>query len=173
MKFRDIPQLISDGGYQVNVSWAYLQEWLCKEREELGLDLNPPFQRAHVWTQEQQTAYVEHVLQGGRGSNTIRFNCAGWMNNFRGPFVLVDGKQRVEAVLQFLSNQLPVFGGNYFHDFEDKLPGMAGPDFLVMVNSLPTMELVLQWYLEINTGGTPHTEEELDKARQLMKENNQ
>jgi hypothetical protein len=176
MKFRDIPQLISDGGYQVNVSWSYLQNWLGRERAELKLDLNPPFQRAHVWTSEQQTAYVEHVLRGGRGSNTLRFNCVGmelynglrWMKDFRGPFVLVDGKQRLEAVLSFLHDELPVFGGYFFHDFEDELPGMAGPDFIVMVNSLPTMEMVLKWYLEINEGGTPHTEEELSKVREML-----
>ena len=28
MRFRDIPQFISDGSYQVNMSWEYLIEWL-------------------------------------------------------------------------------------------------------------------------------------------------
>lgn len=28
MRFRDIPQFISDGSYQVNVSWEYMMDWL-------------------------------------------------------------------------------------------------------------------------------------------------
>jgi hypothetical protein len=38
-----------------------------------------------------------------------------------------------------------------------------------MVNDLKTEAEVLRWYLEINAGGTPHTEEELDKVRKMLK----
>ena len=107
------------------------------------------------------------MLRGGKGSNEIRFNCVGWMEDFRGPFLLVDGKQRLEAVRRFLDNKLPVFIGHYCGDFEDKLK-LAHVDFVMMVNSLPDLKAVLQWYLEINAGGIAHTKEELDKVRRLL-----
>lgn len=43
MKFREIPQFISDGSYQVNVSWEYMMEWLDRLINEEGLQLNPDF----------------------------------------------------------------------------------------------------------------------------------
>lgn len=52
MRFRDIPQFISDGSYQVNVSWEYMMDWLDRLIKEEGLQLNPDFQRGHVWTEE-------------------------------------------------------------------------------------------------------------------------
>jgi hypothetical protein len=30
------------------------------------------------------------------------------------------------------------------------------------------MQMVLQWYLELNSGGTPHTKEELDKVKKML-----
>ena len=66
MRFRDIPQFISDGSYQVNVSWEYMMDWLDRLIKEEGLQLNPDFQRGHVWTEEQQIKFLEFILQGGK-----------------------------------------------------------------------------------------------------------
>jgi len=114
MKFSDIPQF-PRAHYQVNVSWEYLEEtveWYLA-LELAPLDLNPDFQRAHVWTEAQQRAYVEYVLRGGEVGRTLTFNCPGWMNDFRGPYVIVDGKQRLEAARKFVRGELKVFGQTY------------------------------------------------------------
>ena len=60
MRFRDIPQFISDGSYQVDMSWEYMVEWIDKLVKEQGLQLNPDFQRGHVWTEEQQIKFGVH-----------------------------------------------------------------------------------------------------------------
>ena len=83
-------------------------------------------------------------------------------------FVLVDGKQRLEAVRRFMADDLGVFGGHKLSDFEDKLRLMH-VDFVIMVNNLPDEKSVLRWYLDINSGGVAHTEAELDKVRQMLK----
>jgi len=164
MRFRDIPQFTNEGSYRVNTSWDYIESWI-ERHEEQGLNLDPDFQRAHVWTKKQQKAYVEFCLHGGKGSNELRFNCVGWMADFRGPFELVDGKQRLQAVRRFLADDLKVFDGLKCSDFEGKPSHI---DFIIMVNNLPTRRDVLKWYLEINSGGTPHTESELEKVRTLL-----
>ncbi len=53
MKFKDIKPFTSDGNYKVNMSFDYLIRWI-KEQQEYGLQLNPDFQRGHVWTEEQR-----------------------------------------------------------------------------------------------------------------------
>ena len=39
---------------------------------------------------------------------------------------------------------------------------------LVNVNDLQTKREVLQWYIEMNSGGTPHTEAEIERVKKLM-----
>jgi len=75
------------------------------------LNLNPDYQRAHVWTLEQQIAYVEYALQGGEVGKNIIFNCPDDEYMAR-PFELIDGKQRLEAARSY-ANEIPIFDGHY------------------------------------------------------------
>jgi len=167
MRFKDIPQNVAPANYRVNQDWNNLKDVLHRYQYDkiAKLDMNPEFQRGHVWTTEQQIAYVEFKLRGGSGSNEIQFNCVGWMSSFKGPFVLVDGKQRLTAVLKFLDSEIPAFG-HLYNEYTDRLPSHA--DFLFCINDLPDIKSVLQWYLEMNSGGTPHTKEELNKVRKML-----
>lgn len=85
-------------------------------------------------------------------------------NAFEGSFVLVDGLQRLTAVMRFLKGEITAFG-YYYGEFEDKPHDC---DFILCINDLPTRALVLQWYLDLNSGGVVHTQEELDRARMLL-----
>lgn len=167
-KFADIPQFTQDGHYQVNVSWDYLQGWIDNHQNDRSyvFDMDPDFQRGHVWSEEQQTNYVEFILRGGKSSRVIYWNCIGWMRNFVGPMVLVDGKQRLTAALRFLNDEIPAFGHKR-SDYSDKLR-MGHVDFLMNVNDLKTRAEVLQWYLDLNTGGVVHTTDEIEKVRNLL-----
>ena len=167
-KFKDIPQMTRSGTYSVNVFWPQLiwqlQKW---ENEKLApLDMSPDFQRPHVWNEEKQKRYVEYILRGGKYNREILFNCVGWGRKFEGPFVLVDGKQRIEAARKFLQNELQVFDGLLFDDFEDEMSFEI--DFVFKVNDLATRAEVLQWYIDVNSGGVVHTNEEIEKVRQLL-----
>ena len=134
--------------------------------DNYNLQLNPDFQRGNVWTEQQQISYVEYILKGGTSARVIYFNQAGWMTNFEGDFVCVDGLQRITALLRFINNDLKVFG-TYYKDFEDKLYDRV--DILININNLKTRKEVLQWYIEFNTGGTIHTEDEINKVKELLK----
>lgn len=169
MKFKNIPRT-KRASYSTHVSWGYIEETLdhYSKRDLAHLDLDPDFQRGHVWTIEQKTAYLEFGLMGGTSGKDIYFNCPGWMGDFRGPFVLVDGKQRIDAVREFLKNRVPIFG-HFFSEFEDKMPPFSGEGcFTFHVNNLETRAEVLQWYLALNTGGTIHTKEEIEKVKLLL-----
>jgi len=160
--------------YRVNVPWDYLEDNIKRYQDprEGGavLDLDPEFQRFHVWTPEQQAAYVEYILSNGMSGRELYFNCVGWMGSFKGPFVIVDGKQRLHAVRQFLANKLSIFNGHYLKDIKGRLR-TTNAYFLFCINDLPTMADVIKWYLQMNTGGTPHTPhtaEEIAKAKSLL-----
>lgn len=168
-RFKDIPKMTSFGSYQVDVDWVDLKSWISHlhDKNLFDVDLMPDFQRGHVWTANQQSAYVEYKLRGGVGSNILYFNCNGWMHSFKGPFVIVDGLQRLSAVIDFLDDKVLAFG-YLFSQFEDQLHYCSGQSFKMNVNNLKTRREVLQWYLEMNSGGTPHKSEELSKVVSLL-----
>ena len=168
-KFRDIPQLTEDGNYQVDMPLSYLSSTIQRYTEEHNFNMTPDFQRAHVWTQDQKIAFVEHILRGGKGSNIIRLNQPGWMGKRPyGELVVVDGKQRLQACLDFMENRIQAFG-SYFTEYEDKMR-FSHITLRFHINNLRSREEILRWYLEINTGGTQHTDEEIAKVQKLLDE---
>ena len=81
--------------------------------------------------------------------------------------VLVDGLQRITAVRRFMNNEIPAFGG-YCRDYKDR-PDRMSTGFLMVVNRLETRAEVLRWYLELNTEGVVHSDEEIRRVRQLLR----
>ena len=169
--FDSIPEYVR-GNYQVGVMLQYTQVHL-QNYVDLGLDMDPDFQRIHVWTETQQVRFVEHLLRGGNTGKDILFNCPGWDKtseaNFADgkflDFVLVDGKQRLEALRRFFANEITAFG--YYRKDITGIPRcFTGLKF--HVNGLQTRAEVLQWYLDFNTGGTIHTEDEITRVRALL-----
>lgn len=161
--------LIADGNYRVSMSLDDIKDRIERDINKYGLNLNPDFQRTHVWNMEQRILYVEFLLKGGK-SNPIYFNHEGWMKSFQGEYVIVDGKQRLTSILMFLNNEFPVFKnkdldgiGFYAKEF-DRIPN----DVEFIINDLPNRKLVLQWYLQINRGNVAHTKEELDKVENMI-----
>jgi len=165
MRFSDITK-ISRANYRCDVPFRHLRRHFNSWTEACGtVDFDPPYQRGYVWTQEQQIAYLEFVLKGGMGGRDIFFNCTTWNSTFDTPVELVDGKQRLQSVLDFLDNKIPVFGYTY-KKFEDKLDLMLC--FSVHVNDLTNPYDVVRWYLDMNTGGSIHTEKDLEPAYQYL-----
>ncbi len=166
MRFRDIPKFTEWGHYAVDVSWGYLKDYVAGHEKSHGFDRDPDFQRGHVWTRLQQIAFVEFTLKGGKSGRNILTNCPGWNRGKSGPMVLVDGKQRLTAVMAFLDDEIPAFG-HLYSQYTDKLD-LIDHSFRWHVNDLKTRAEVLTWYLELNAGGTPHTDEELTRVRGLL-----
>lgn len=73
--------------------------WL--EANELVLD--QPYQRGHVWTEEQRVALVKSILQGiPIGSVYLNQRSSSDPNGYH----VVDGKQRLSAIGDFLAGKV-------------------------------------------------------------------
>jgi len=169
MKFTDIPKYTQRPSYHVNVGIDYIEYWIKHNIDELGLQMEPDFQRGHVWTRDQQILYIEYLLRGGQSGRDFYFNRIGGFNDFKNlnaDFVCVDGLQRITAILAFINNELPVFA-HYLEDFEQPLR-FADVLFSMNVNDLKSRKDVLVWYIEMNSGGTPHTEQEIERVRAML-----
>jgi len=170
--FQKIPQFTRDSPYSVDSDWPYfINKWIADPAflDSTPVELCPDFQRGHVWSEAQQIAYIEYALRGGKSGKDIYFNCSSWMDKFNTPLQLVDGLQRVTAVQRFIKNEIPAFGTLY-KDYTGTLRILSGcASFKIHVNTLQTRAEVLTWYLEMNSGGTPHTQSELDRVMGLLK----
>jgi hypothetical protein len=167
MKYREIKRFTREGNYQVNISLDYLQEYIEEQMDRKHgiacLDIDPDFHRGHVWNDDQRISYTEFFLRGGYTGRIIYTNCVGWQGSYDGPYVLVDGKQRLTALMKFVKNEFPVFGDTFYKDLGRI--SITDCSLLWNVNNLETRKEVLQWYLDLNTGGVVHTEFELNKVK--------
>ena len=59
--------------------------------------------------------------------------------------------------------------GSYFSEFEDRI-NITDAAMYLNVNDLKTEKEVLQWYVDMNAGGTPHTNDEIEKVRRMIQE---
>ncbi len=160
--YQDIPRF-PHAAYEIDVGFQWLEQQLAEAVAD-GLNIDPPFQRAHVWTEAQQSAYVEYLLRGGEVSRLLIVNAPHWQESSYKDSTLVDGKQRLEAVRRFMRDDLPVFGTK-----RSEFKGVMRLDGRIKwrVVALESEAQLLDLYLAINAGGTTHTPEELDKVRAM------
>jgi hypothetical protein len=168
--------------HSYTVHFGHLEEWLNGQEEtayKMGgdFDLCPDFQRGHVWTREQQLRYVENLLRG-IAPRELRFNSPIFDEHRRTggdlhpyDFVCVDGLQRLTAVRLFLIGDFKVFDELYAEDLRGTPfdPFRMSMYFTMNVHSLNERSGLLRMYLDINNGGSAHTEAELDRVRALLK----
>jgi len=167
MKFNDIKEF-PNSYYSVDIPWAYLERWIEDHKDELtNIDMNPFFQRGYVWKEKQKIAYIEYILKNGFSSRDIFWNHPYW-GRFTKPasMVLVDGKQGISAVLDFLNNKIKAFGF-YYKEYEGSVPHHCG--FKMHINNLKSEKDVVEWYIGLNTGGSIHTDKDLKSAVEYLK----
>ena len=78
----------------------------------------------------------------------------------------MDGKQRLQSARQFMNGEIPAFG-KLISEYSDE-PDISTASFIWNVAALQTRKEVLAWYLDFNSCGAAHTQEELDRVRLLM-----
>ncbi len=169
-RFQDIPQMTRAGNWECDFTFPELVKYIENEIAEQGLQMEPDFQRGHVWTEEQQIAFIEFFLRGGKTGRVIYLNNPSW--NFTNKkdyndYVCVDGLQRYTAIKRFINNEIPAFG-TYYKNYEDSI--RATKTMRLNVNDLQSRKEVLQWYIEFNAGGTPHSESEINRVKALLEE---
>ena len=155
----------------------YLETWIKDESEYCakGIDFTPDFQRGHVWTEKQQICFLENVLRRiiDESGLTIRFNNPIWSDthltgDLPDQTVCIDGLQRLTAIRKFINGDLTVFGIKH-----EDLPFrviMRDLRIVIQMYDFKSKNELLKFYLDINSGGTAHTDKELNRVRNLLKE---
>ena len=172
-KYKDIPRYIESGSWKCNYTVEGLVEAIEEFELNSNLQMEPDFQRGHVWNEGAQVRFVEAILAGGAtNARTIYLNAAWWPDAHRqereaySDFVCVDGLQRYTAVKRFIKNEIKAYG-SFFKEYE----GFLGPSIALMelnINRLKSKKAVLSWYLQMNSSGVIHSKAELDRVYKLL-----
>lgn len=161
-----------------HVNWTDWGRMVERYRADYSkFEMNPDFQRGHVWTKKQQTHYIENMLRGvvPIGGTVLKMNCPNYMDeNFVGDldrgFQCVDGLQRITAIEEYMKGNVQPFGLS-LEDFEGSYHHKLSSAFYITVEvyEFKTRAELLQFYLDLNDGGTQHTKEEIKRVKQLLK----
>jgi len=173
----EIPKYIETGSWECDYSLERLvnaiEGWSINPsyEGEAKLQMNPDFQRGHVWTEKQQLSYVEALLSGGaKNAMVIYLNNPNWIQHSDRPykdFVCVDGLQRYTAIKRFVRGEIKPYGYTW-EEYNEGFSFRLSHSIKININDLPTRKDVLTWYLEMNSMGTPHTQDEIFKVKKML-----
>ena len=167
--------------YSCDVDWRGIGRALAQYGEDYGgIDLCPDFQRGHVWTEAQQVHYVENALRGvvPQSAFVIQLNCPNWEDDaYSGDLPhgmqCIDGLQRLTSVQRIMDEEIKPFGLS-IADLNHSSYSLKGSTyrFRVEMFSFQTRADLLKHYIDLNSGGTPHSPEEIERVKNLLKSNN-
>lgn len=142
-----------------------------------SINLSPDYQRDYVWTDEQASLFIGHMLSGGVTGYIIVQRSPIARSGSIVPDEVIDGQQRLRSVHRWMKGEIPAIltdGSSFFvHDLDEdsswsiKGSWITGPRFDVGYVSLSRADR-LRLYLRLNRGGTVHTNEEIDRVRELL-----
>lgn len=163
---------------QCDVNIGDLEAQLDSYSKHWGLDLSPDYQRGHVWLLEQQTSFIEAIMRGLMDDRlrTIQFNATHWNEDepegdLPRTIQIVDGLQRLTAVRRYLDGYVKPFGLP-ISAFAGSQFDLTRPNYRLRfaIHDFHWRTDLLRYYLDINAGGTPHSENELTRVRNLLDE---
>ncbi|BDZ52756.1 hypothetical protein GCM10025867_49970 (plasmid) [Frondihabitans sucicola] len=155
-------------------------------------DLNPAYQRGSVWSEDQRRGLVKSFIVGLPVPALIinaRWN-ADFADGGEYEYAVIDGKQRLEALAAFFDDNLSIPAS--WLPPQDVVTTIDTPDGAYVTYSglsarrasrfklawaIPTVEAQLTTIREeaamfqlVNTGGTPQTQTDLDRAAAVAQE---
>ena len=138
------------------------------ERKPPMLDLTPPFQRDLVWTTKQKSELIESIIMG------IPIPAFYVKENAEGVYIVVDGKQRLSTLFDFIDNKfkldkLSIMKDHLKMTFDDLTPIEQNKieDYTLTINVIkaPTSDRVtFDLFDRVNRGGTRLNNQEMRNA---------
>jgi len=132
-----------------------------------GLDLSPDYQRGDEWNIEDQQAFIKSIFKGYEiGRVVIReihtLDCIG---------EVVDGKQRITAIRDFIEGKFSI-QGFYYEDLDedDNRMFMDSKLSLGFIREDVPYKDILGIFIEINSRGRVVSKEHIEKVRSQLED---
>ena len=165
----------AEGFERVDLNTDFMNLLEMYKSGELFMD--PVYQRDFVWTKEQKQLYIKNLFEDKASIKPAFIEYSETLEDGTRKRVaeVLDGKQRIKALIDFYNNEFDV-EGLYYKDlhYRDQF-------FFERLNVVYTrimnregrkdlkLETKIQLFLEINMLGTRMSDEDLKKAQSLLK----
>ena len=134
-----------------------------------GLLDNPDYQRGYVWTLEDKQKLIQSIFNRADIGKFVFLEDENY-HEYR--LEVIDGKQRLRAILDFYEGRFKFEGKTWYQlSRQDKY---AFCDIMIQAATLQRGKVkrsdILWLFLQLNAGGVPQTEEHIAYARKLYEE---
>ncbi|EQB2598958.1 DUF262 domain-containing protein [Aeromonas salmonicida] len=135
-----------------------------------NIDFQPGFQRRFAWDAIRKSRLIESIIVGMPVPNIVLAE----NKNHRGKFIVIDGKQRLATVSEFMAGELTLKGLDIRRDLNGKsLDTLPDDDRVYLENATLRSTLIRNWgdenflyaiFFRLNSGSLPLSPQELRKA---------
>jgi hypothetical protein len=127
---------------------------LAPDERRLGRFVLPPFQRPAVWSEAQKVRFIESIW-GGLPLGAYVYNQPA---RFRSPYDqwLLDGQQRVTAILEYVADAFPVLGYRWSEITKVDHRMFKMMPMACMETQIEDEAQLREIYDRLAYGGTPH-----------------
>ncbi|WP_421250797.1 DUF262 domain-containing protein [Aeromonas sp. 600584] len=135
-----------------------------------NIDFQPGFQRRFAWDDIRKSRLIESIIIGMPVPNIVLAE----NKNHRGKFIVIDGKQRLATVNEFMADKLKLKGLDIRTDLNGRSLGdLPEEDKVYLENATLRSTLIRNWgdenflyaiFFRLNSGSLPLSPQELRKA---------
>lgn len=147
---------------------------MYRKYAEEEIDLNPEYQRELVWTDKQKQEYILAILKQRAKITPVIIEKLTEQGTVL--YEILDGKQRLTALFDYIDNKYPLQTGEYFKDLSAKDMNVITQTRVSYTRitsykecDVP-LDFKLAYFLEINAMGTKITDEHIEKIENKLKE---
>lgn len=147
---------------------------MYRKYAEEEIDLNPEYQRELVWTDKQKQEYILAILKQRAKITPVIIEKLTEQGTVL--YEILDGKQRLTALFDYIDNKYPLKSGEYFKDLSAKDMNVITQTRVSYTRitsykecDVP-LDFKLAYFLEINALGTKITDEHIEKIENKLKE---
>lgn len=147
---------------------------IYRKYAEEEIDLNPEYQRELVWTDKQKQEYILAILKQRAKITPVIIEKLTEQGTVL--YEILDGKQRLTALFDYIDNKYPLQTGEYFKDLSAKDMNVITQTRVSYTRitsykecDVP-LDFKLAYFLEINALGTKITDEHIEKIENKLKE---
>lgn len=152
----------------VNADWTI--ETINLQIQKGNIDLQPSFQRRAAWDEVRKSRLVESIIVGMPVPNIVLAES----HEQRGKFIVIDGKQRLIAISEFIKNEYTLKGLDIRPELNGRTYGtLPVDDRDNFDNSTLRSTVIKNWqdqdflyaiFFRLNSGSLPLSPQELRKA---------
>lgn len=137
------------------------------------VNLDPEYQRGFVWSVKQQSEYLQAVLD--EKVEPVLYACLEMDDEGDDVLEILDGKQRLTTLFNFLIGKISLPNGKFFHELSPKdasfFRHLHLSVYRLTINRFTrnlTNKEKLEIFLMINEKGTRLTETDLEHAKEVL-----